>query len=68
VARFTQKIWDVTHGSKKLPTPGLVAKAEDSQLSDCEFKSRHRTLDICKLINHEIKVTKWGTPKKYLKN
>ncbi len=50
---------------------GLVVKAEDSQLSGCGFKSRHRRLDCCKccwLLQlkkiMKIKVAKWGTPKK----
>jgi hypothetical protein len=36
-----------------------VVKAEDSQLSSCGFKSRHRIL-----LQLKIKVAKWGTPKK----
>ncbi len=54
---------------------GLVVKAEDSQLSGCGFKPRRRILDgVRKLASYyklqwknEIKVAKWGTPKKYLK-
>jgi hypothetical protein len=48
-----------------------VVKGKDSQLSGCGFKSWHRILDgVSKAITleKEIKVAKWGTPKKYLKN
>ena len=48
-----------------------MVKGEDSQLSDCGFKSRHRILDGISeatiTLEKEIKVAKWGTPKKYLK-
>ncbi len=50
---------------------GLVVKGEDSQLSGCGFESRRRILDgvseASYYIGKEIKVAKWGTPKKYLK-
>ncbi len=47
-----------------------MVKAEDSQLSGCGFKSRHRILDGCQrclllqLKIMKVKVAKWGTPKK----
>ncbi len=54
---------------------GLVVKAEDSQLSGCGFEPRRRILDGVSEASYyklqwkkEIKVAKWGTPKKYLKN
>ncbi len=48
---------------------GLVVKGEDSQLSGCRFKSRRRILDGVSEASYyigkrEIKVAKWGTPKK----
>ncbi len=48
---------------------GLVVKGGDSQLSGCGFKSRHCILDgVSKaswyIGKREIKVAKWGTPKK----
>jgi hypothetical protein len=52
-----------------------VVKAEDSQLSGCGFEPWHRILDGVSEAGYyklqwknEIKVAKWGTPKKYLKN
>ncbi len=48
-----------------------MVKGEDSQLSGCGFKSQHRILDGISeatiTLEKEIKVAKWGTPKKYLK-
>jgi hypothetical protein len=52
-----------------------VVKAEDSQLSGCGFEPWHRILDGVSEASYyklqwknEIKVAKWGTPKKILKN
>ncbi len=49
-----------------------MVKGEDSQLSDCGFEPRRRILDGVSEASYyvgkkEIKVAKWGTPKKYLK-
>jgi hypothetical protein len=51
-----------------------VVKAEDSQLSGCGFEPRRRILDGVSKASYyklqwkkEIKLAKWGTPKKYLK-
>jgi hypothetical protein len=51
-----------------------VVKAEDSQLSGCGFKPRRRILDGVSKASYyklqrknEIKVAKWGTPKKIFK-
>jgi hypothetical protein len=48
-----------------------VVKAEDSQLSGCGFKPRRHILDGVSEASYyklqwknEIKVAKWGTPKK----
>jgi hypothetical protein len=46
--------------------PGLVVRAEGSHPRGRGFKSRRITYSIIK-DNKEIKVAKWGTPKKYLK-
>ena len=53
---------------------GLVVKAEDSQLSGCGFEPRRRILDGVSEASYyklqwkkEIKVAKWGTPKKIFK-
>ena len=51
---------------------GLVVKAEDSQLSSCGFKRRRCILDGVREASYykwknEIKVAKWGTPKKKIK-
>ena len=48
---------------------GLVVKGEDSQLSGCGFEPRRRILDGVSeasfyIVKREIKVAKWGTPKK----
>jgi hypothetical protein len=47
-----------------------VVKGEDSQLSGCGFEPRRRILDGVSKASYyigkrEIKVAKWGTPKKY---
>jgi hypothetical protein len=47
-----------------------VVKGEDSQLSGCGFKPHHHILDGVSKASYyigkrEIKVAKWGTPKKY---
>ncbi len=51
-----------------------MVKAEDSQLSGCGFEPRRRILDGVSEASYyklqwkkEIKVAKWGTPKKILK-
>jgi hypothetical protein len=45
-----------------------VVKGEDLQLSGCGFESRRRILDgVSVTLKKEIKVAKWGTPKKYFK-
>ncbi len=49
-----------------------MVKAEDSQLSGCGFEPLHHILDGVREASYyigkkEIKVAKWGTPKKYLK-
>ena len=50
--------------------PCLVVKADDSQSRGCGFKPQHRILDekqaklAIALKNKEIKVAKWGEPKK----
>ncbi len=46
-----------------------MVKAEDSQLSSCGFEPRRRILDGVSEASYykwknEIKVAKWGTPKK----
>ncbi len=45
-----------------------MVKGKDSQLSGCGFESRRRILDgvseASYYIEKEIKVAKWGTPKK----
>ncbi len=51
---------------------GLVVKGEDSQLGGCGFEPRRRILDGVSEASYyngkrEIKVAKWGTPKKYFK-
>ncbi len=51
---------------------GLVVKGEDSQLGGCGFEPRPRILDGVSEASfyngkREIKVAKWGTPKKYFK-
>jgi hypothetical protein len=53
---------------------GLVVKLEDSQLRGCGFEPRRRILNgVRDAIYYklqwkkEIKVAKWGTPKKYLR-
>ena len=51
-----------------------MVKADDSQSRGCGFEPRRRILDgmqaklaIALKIKREIKVAKWGTPKKYFK-
>jgi hypothetical protein len=49
-----------------------VVKVEDSQLSGCGFEPQRHILDGVSEASYyigkrEIKVAKWGTPKKYFK-
>ncbi len=48
---------------------GLVVKAEDSQLSGCWFELDGVSKASCYKLQwkNEIKVAKWGTPKKNIK-
>ena len=56
--------------SYKAKSRGLVVKAEDSQLSGSGFEPLRRILDSVSKASYyigkkEIKVAKWGIPKKY---